>query len=100
VVQWSEFLATDPEVRVRFPALSDFLKSVGSGTGPLILVTTIEGYLEEKVAASVWKTEITAVGDPLRSPRYTLSAKVGTSFAEKRLSLCRYSSLADSGHGV
>jgi hypothetical protein len=28
---WSEFLATDPEVRVRFPALPDFLSS-GSGT--------------------------------------------------------------------
>jgi hypothetical protein len=24
VVWWSEFLATDPEVRVRFPALPDF----------------------------------------------------------------------------
>jgi hypothetical protein len=33
VVWWSEFLATDPEVRVRFPALPDFLRSSGSGTG-------------------------------------------------------------------
>jgi hypothetical protein len=33
VVQWSEFLATDPEVRVGFPALPDFLRSSGSGTG-------------------------------------------------------------------
>jgi hypothetical protein len=33
VVYWSEFLATDPEVRVRFPALPDFLRC-GSGTGP------------------------------------------------------------------
>jgi hypothetical protein len=31
--EWSEILATDPEVRVRFPALPDFLKSTGSGTG-------------------------------------------------------------------
>jgi hypothetical protein len=31
--RWSEFLATDPEVRVRFPALPDFLRSSGSGTG-------------------------------------------------------------------
>jgi hypothetical protein len=30
---WSEFLATDSEVRVRFPALPNFLRSVGSGTG-------------------------------------------------------------------
>jgi hypothetical protein len=33
VVQWSEFLATDPEVWVRFPALPHFLRSDGSGTG-------------------------------------------------------------------
>jgi hypothetical protein len=32
VVYWSEFLATDPEVRVRFPALPYFLRSSGSGT--------------------------------------------------------------------
>jgi hypothetical protein len=33
ILPWSEFLATDPEVRVRFPALPDFLRSSGSGTG-------------------------------------------------------------------
>jgi hypothetical protein len=42
MVKWSEFLATHPEARVRFPALPDFLKkkkekkrktSSGSGTG-------------------------------------------------------------------
>jgi hypothetical protein len=33
VVQWSEFLATDPEVRVLFPALPHFLRICGSGTG-------------------------------------------------------------------
>jgi hypothetical protein len=30
---WSDFLATDLEVRVRFPALLDFLGSSGSGAG-------------------------------------------------------------------
>jgi hypothetical protein len=29
----SEFLATGPEARVRFPALPHFLRSSGSGTG-------------------------------------------------------------------
>jgi hypothetical protein len=32
VVWWSELLATDPEVRVRFPEIPDFLSSE-SGTG-------------------------------------------------------------------
>jgi hypothetical protein len=33
VVEWSKSLATDSEVRVRFTALSDFLRSSESGTG-------------------------------------------------------------------
>jgi hypothetical protein len=33
VVQRSEFMATDPEVWVRFPALTDTLRNSGSGTG-------------------------------------------------------------------
>jgi hypothetical protein len=33
VVYLAEFLAVDPEIRVRFPALPDFLRSCGSGTG-------------------------------------------------------------------
>jgi hypothetical protein len=32
VVEWPAFLATDPQARVRFPTLSDFLRSGGSGT--------------------------------------------------------------------
>jgi hypothetical protein len=32
MVYWPEFLATDPEVGVRFEALPDFLRSSGSGT--------------------------------------------------------------------
>jgi hypothetical protein len=57
VVQWSEFLATDPEARVRFPALPDFLKKkktvVGLEHGPLSLVSTTEELLDRKVAAPV-----------------------------------------------
>jgi hypothetical protein len=33
VVWWSEFLATDSEVWIRFPVLPDFLRISGSGTG-------------------------------------------------------------------
>jgi hypothetical protein len=51
VVQWSEFLATDPEARVRFPALPK--KVVGLERGPLSLVSTIEELLDRKIAAPV-----------------------------------------------
>jgi hypothetical protein len=52
----SDFLATDTEARVRFPAL------VGLERGPLSLVSTTEELLNRKVAAPVQKTENTAVG--------------------------------------
>jgi hypothetical protein len=48
VVLWPEFLATDLEVRVRFPALPDFLEVVGLERGPLSLVSTTEELLERK----------------------------------------------------
>jgi hypothetical protein len=57
----SEFLATDPEARVRFPALPE-KKVMGLERGPLSLVSTTEELLDRKVAASVYKTENTAVG--------------------------------------
>jgi hypothetical protein len=38
---------------VRFPALPDFLRSSGSGRGPLSLVRIIEELLERKAAAPV-----------------------------------------------
>jgi hypothetical protein len=50
-------LATDPEARVRFPALPDFLKKkkkkegkqvVGLERGPLSLVSTTEELLDKK----------------------------------------------------
>jgi hypothetical protein len=58
VVEWSEFLATDPDARVLFPALPDFLKKkkktvVGLERGPLSLVITTEELLDRKVAAPV-----------------------------------------------
>jgi hypothetical protein len=53
VVQWSEFLATDPEVRVRFPALPETKIVVGLERGPLSPVSTTEELLDRKVAAPV-----------------------------------------------
>jgi hypothetical protein len=52
VVYWSEFLATDPEARVRFPALP-VKKVVGLERGLLSLVSTTEELLDRKVAAPV-----------------------------------------------
>jgi hypothetical protein len=53
-------LATDPEARVRFPALPE--KAVGLERGPLSLVSTTEELLDRKVAAPVYTIENTAVG--------------------------------------
>jgi hypothetical protein len=52
VVWWWEFLATNPEARVRFPALPE-KKVVGLERGPLSLVSTIEELLDRKVATPV-----------------------------------------------
>jgi hypothetical protein len=52
VVSWSEFLATDPEARVRFPALPG-KKGVGLERVLLSLVSTTEELLGRKVAAPV-----------------------------------------------
>jgi hypothetical protein len=56
VVQWLEFLATDPEVRARFPALPDYLRSSGLERGPLSLASTIVELLVRKLAASIGNT--------------------------------------------
>jgi hypothetical protein len=47
----SDFLATDPEARVRFPVLRKTV--VGLERGPLSLVSTTEELLDRKVAAPV-----------------------------------------------
>jgi hypothetical protein len=52
VVKWSEFFATDPEARVRFPALPE-KEVMGLERGPLSLVCTTEELLDRKVEAPV-----------------------------------------------
>jgi hypothetical protein len=51
LINCPEVLATDPEARVRFPALQK--KKVGLEQGPLSLVSTTEELLDRKVAAPV-----------------------------------------------
>jgi hypothetical protein len=52
VVWWSGFKDTDPEVRVRFPVLQDFLRTSGLERDPLSLVSITEELLERKSRGS------------------------------------------------
>jgi hypothetical protein len=54
------------DVRVRFPALPDFLRSIGSGRGPLSLVSTTEELLGRKSRGSDLENREYGRRDPSR----------------------------------
>jgi hypothetical protein len=73
---------------------------MGLERGPLSLVSTIEELLGRKTSGSGLENREYGRSDVTVIMWHPLSAKFGTNLADKRRSVGRYSSFADSGHGI
>jgi hypothetical protein len=87
VVYWSEFLATDPEVRVRSPSLRDFLKSRGSTQSREYNFGA--AWKEKAAGLQSRKSRLRPWGSDTLTTWHVLFAKGGTNVANKRRSLSR-----------
>jgi hypothetical protein len=73
VVEWPEFLATDPEILGSIPGASRFSEKQRVWNGVHSASWgQLRSYLEKKVAAPVYKIEINDCGNPMHWPRNTL----------------------------
>jgi hypothetical protein len=87
-----------------FRPYKSFWEVTGLERGPLSLMRTTEELLGWKSSGSgvenrdwpPWEFVVLTTQHPLRAKK----KKIGTNLADKRWSLCRYSSLAVYGHGV